>query len=227
MQCHVITCAVTRGHSIGIVKTTMEKDDTKIHAPLSEPTDWVEQHGDYLYRYALGRLRDADIAADLVQETFLAALQAREQFAGRSHERTWFVGILKRKIVDHFRKSGREISLEDPDTVGEELDKHFLSAGGRSGMWKSRRRPADWMIDPADPAEQEEFREFLQRCLDELHPRLAVVFVLREMEELENEKICNTLDIRPTNLRVMLHRARLQLRRCLELNWIGVKKRAQ
>lgn len=197
--------------------------DSEMSEPAtSDPSGWVDEHGDYLQRFALARVGDSAVAEDLVQETFLAALKSRGQFAGRSSERTWFTGILKRKIVDFFRRRSREPVARDPSLLAEEADQDFADRGSRAGSWKSGRRPADWLIDPTDPVEQQEFWRYLQQCLAELDSRAAEAFLLRELAELNSDQICNELQVRPTNLRVILHRARKQLRRCLELNWIGI-----
>lgn len=192
---------------------------------ISDPQTWVDKHGDFLYRYALLRLSDSTLAEDAVQETFLAALKAKKNFAGQSAERTWFVGILKHKIIDQIRKLSREVKFEESidDRSLEELD--FHQTGERIGAWKTGRRPQDWMIDPHDAIEQSEFWKFLRHCLSELPARTSLAFALREMEEMSTEEICNILKLSATNLRVTLHRARGLLRRCLEKNWIAEGKK--
>ncbi len=199
-------------------------DKTANQKQISDPEKWVELHGDYLFRYAMMRLNNQSLAEDVVQETFLAALKARKNFAGQSSERTWFVGILKRKIIDHFRKSSREDSHDDIQKIIDMQDDDFLLSGSRRGQWKTGRRPRDWMIDENDQTEKNEFWEFLKRCIAELPRRLAEVFILREMEEIETDELSNVLELKPTNLRVILYRARKQLRSCLEDNWIRSHK---
>ncbi|MBI3611199.1 MAG: sigma-70 family RNA polymerase sigma factor [Nitrospirae bacterium] len=181
------------------------------------PENWVEQHGDYLYRFALSRLRDANTAEDVLQEAFLAALQSRHRFEGRSSERNWLAGILKHKILDHFRRGGREVGLGDRDEPAN-MDAEVF---GEDGHWKlDENSPADW-ADPDRTLEQSRFWEAMGRCLGELPPRTARAYTLREIEEEETDAICKTLNITPTNLWVILHRARMHLRQCLELHWIG------
>ncbi len=199
----------------------MEENNSSKQARLSDPATWVDQHGDYLYKYALSRIRNKAVAEDVVQETFLAALKARDNFAGKSSEKTWLVGILKRKIVDHFRRSGREVDIDKFDRLLSEPNDDYQTSGPEAGWWKTEMRPGNWSINAHDIAERKEFWEFLQQCLDGLHPRLAIMFVLREMEEMKGEEICNVLELTPTNLRVMLYRARKDLRRCLEQDWMG------
>ena len=186
---------------------------------LSDPETWVERYGDVLFRYALVRLRDALRAEDAVQETFLAALQARSGFSGKSSERTWLVGILKHKIIDQFRRLSREQPVETIDST-DELDARF----DKSGHWKVDEGlgPIEWTGASANAlVEQKEFLEVLQRCMAKLPPRLAEAFSLRELEECGTDELCQVLSISSTNVWVMLHRARRQLRQCLELNWFG------
>jgi len=201
------------------VMDTDKKETTQTHskagpesarAGLSDPREWVASYGDYLYRFALLRLRDPQLAEDAVQETLLAALKARTSFQGHSTERTWLTGILKRKIIDSFRRMGKEMDLgaEDRTTVES----------------TEPQRPGEWLIDPQDPTERHEFWTYLNACLDRLPQKPAILFVLREVEQMPVEEICNVMGVSPTNLRVSLHRARKQLRNCLEQQWMELNK---
>jgi RNA polymerase sigma-70 factor (ECF subfamily) len=184
---------------------------------LCHPEHWVEQHGDYLYRFALSRLRDPRTAEDVLQETFLAALQSLNRFEGRSSERSWLGGILKHKILDHFRRSSRETELGDRDEPADPHPEWF----DEEGHWKlDDNSPAEW-ANPGIALEQSRFWEVMSRCLGGLPARTARAFTLREIDGEETDAICKTLEITPTNLWVMLHRARMHLRRCLELHWYG------
>ena len=181
---------------------------------LSDPATWVDRYGDSLFRYACFRLRDAAFAQDVVQETFLAALHARSAFGGHATEKTWLMGILKNKIIDCIRKKAREVALEDQASSSDELDAFFDARG----EWASG--PAAW--DKPDQAlENSEFWKILAECLDRLPARQAYAFSLCELDELSGETACKLLEITPTNLWVMLHRARLRLRQCLEDNWFN------
>lgn len=183
----------------------------------TNPEQWLSEYGDTLYRYALMRLRDQDSAEDVVQETLLAGLTARARFSGRSSVRTWLVGILKHKIVDHIRRRTRERPSSGADAA-ETLDSLEGDLFDPTGHWKSG--PADWLTDPARVRERNELQLVLAACIDELPNRMADAFSLRELDELDSAEICKTLGITETNLWVMLHRARLKLRGCLELNWL-------
>ena len=180
-----------------------------------DPERWVEEHGDFLYRYALLRVRRPEIAEDLVQETFFAAVRTCGSFRGKSSERSWLCGILKNKICDHFRKLGRETSFTDLEFLDDELSHKF----GPQGFWNHERGPLEWRPEADVVMHRAEFWETFRNCLSKLPVRVADVFILREMEEMETEQICRDLNISPNNLRVMLHRARMALRECLEMNW--------
>jgi len=179
---------------------------------------WVDEHGDYLLRFALSRLRQPEVAEDLVQETFLAALHARQRFTGASTERTWLVGILKRKIVDHLRRKGREQPVSALSASERWLEAQF----DERGNW--RKKPGRWPPDPSAAVEKQEFWAIFTACLRKLPERLASAFTLREIDELDTWEVCKVLDVSANNLWVMLHRARLGLWRCLEINWFGNKK---
>lgn len=187
---------------------------------LSDPKDWVANHGDVLLAYVLRRVSDRSSAEDLVQETLLAALKGRATFTGASEERTWLIGILKNKIVDYYRKAGRETSLVEPEQWADSDDPDYVASGPEAGSWQANRRPLAWSVDPNDPVEQQQFWEQLQRCLDDLDDRLVRVYTLREIMDIDYQEVCNVLAVTPTNLRVMLHRARKLLRRCLEIHWL-------
>jgi RNA polymerase sigma-70 factor, ECF subfamily len=180
-----------------------------------DPSVWVDRYGDYLFRYAMLRLRDRPAAEDMVQETFLAALKDRGAFSGNSSEATWLVGILKHKIADHYRRQSREAPLEGGD-LGEHPD-----AGHFDGVGHWTTGPAEWGGNPADLYRQGEFLEQFRKCLSELSPNHANAFTLREIEGLETAEICKVLGVSETNLWVILHRARALLRRCLEIRWFG------
>lgn len=176
---------------------------------------WVDHHGDYIFRYALSRVHDPQRAEDLVQETFLSALKSKESFSGLSSERTWLVGILKHKIVDYLRKINRERPVTDLESEEDFTDQFF----DKKGMWKKDRAPSEWREDPRAVFEQKEFMKILDGCLQKLPSRLSGAFTLVEMEGLPSGETCKVLNITATNLWVILYRARMSLRRCLEINW--------
>jgi RNA polymerase sigma-70 factor (TIGR02943 family) len=191
-----------------------EKTPSKT-TPATDPDRWVDDHGDCLYRYALVRVRTPEVAQDLVQEAFLAALRSSEKFAGRSSERSWLCGILKNKIIDYYRKLGRETCFTDMESLADAFSEKFVS----EGWWVHANGPKDWKPEPDVIAHRSEFWRTMNQCLDKLPDRIAKVFVLREIEELSTKEVCKTLTISETNLGVMLYRSRMALRECLEMNW--------
>ena len=184
-----------------------------------DPTIWVDEHGDYLFRYALMRLRDETLAEDLVQETLLAAIQSIKSYGGKATEKTWLTSILKHKIIDYYRKSGRETPLDETVLNLSEFDKLFERTDEWNNHWNRQLAPTDWNMSPEAVFEQSEFFEVLQNCMTKLPEKVAGVFALREMDGLESTEICEILALSSSNFWVIMHRARMSLRRCIELNW--------
>lgn len=180
----------------------------------SNVNDWLNEHGDYLYRFALARLRDPHQAEDVVQETFLAAVKSNS-FAEQSSPRTWLTGILKHKIIDLIRKSARETVASD---LMSEQDANMDEFFDAKGHWAEE--PHVWAV-PENALEQKQFLAVLQSCLDKIPNKLATLFLMRDVHETDNEEICKELNITTTNAWVMLYRARMGIRKCLEINWIG------
>src|SRR5260370_17275549 len=178
---------------------------------------WVDEEGDCVFRYALVRVRRREVAEDLVQDTLLAAMRSREKFAGQSSERSWLTGILKHKISDHFRKLGRETSFTDLESLSDEFSEKFVP----EGYWVHVKGPKEWKPDPDEVVHRTEFWQAIRHCLAKLPDRIPNVFMLREMDEVESKDICSMLSISESNLWVMLHRARMALRECLEINWFN------
>ena len=185
-----------------------------------DPERWVELHGDYLFNYALMRLRNATRAEDAVQETFLAALKGRKSFAGRSAEKTWLVGILKNKIFDYYRKASRETSFTDMEFYADEESERFARDGLFKNGWIHELGPQEWS-SPGASLDSELFWQTFRDCSNKLPKNVGAVFTLREVDGIESRGICELLNISENNLWVMLHRARMALRRCMEANWFG------
>ncbi len=169
-----------------------------------------------LMKIARLQLRNDAWAEDAVSETMLAALEGATSFAGNSQVKTWVVGILKHKIIDQFRRSGREISADaHAEAAGaESLDELYHPSGHRN------EPPQDWG-DPETSLSRTQFFEVLQACIDRLPANLGRIFMMREWLEYETDQICKELDITSTNCFVMLHRARMRLRECLEQQWFA------
>lgn len=190
----------------------------------SSPDRWLADHGDALFGFALLRVRDRAAAEDLVQETLLAAWRGRESFAGGSTERTWLIGILKHKLIDHWRRSAREpqnqipagAAADEPDVLEQLFD------AAEKDHW--RVQPSPW-YDPDAALEQQQFWQIFTDCIAALPPAQAQAFSLCELDGLDGPEACKVLAVAPTNLWVMLHRARLRLRQCLENHWFEREQR--
>jgi RNA polymerase sigma-70 factor (ECF subfamily) len=185
--------------------------DRKPESP--DPSRWVDEHGDALFRYAILRVRDDDLAADLVQDTLLSALKAREGFRGGSTLRTWLIGILKHKIIDHYRRN--KVEVRETDLGGPDHE---------AGLEHAPSHTPAWDENPSSLVEDREFWGVLSNCLAGLPEAQRRAFMLREFDGLTGEEIRKVLEVTPTNLWVILHRARAGLRRCLESNWFGGKR---
>lgn len=197
----------------------MSEAQGKVPDQSPDPSVWLDQHGDYLFKYAVFRLRDDTAAEDAVQETFLAALKAYKKFEGRGSERTWLVGILKHKIIDHFRRVGRETPIGEDFEDASEHTEFFKRTDQWTGHWHTEHAPTDWHATPEELVERGDFWLVFSDCLSPLPQRTASAFTLREVDGLTSEEICDMLSISVNNLWVILHRARLHLRNCLEINW--------
>jgi RNA polymerase sigma-70 factor (TIGR02943 family) len=173
-----------------------------------DPQRWLADHGDALYRYALLRVSDRNAAEDIVQETFLSAWRARETFEERASQRTWLIGVLRHKLGDHARARRRNAALPAAEAAPAQFT--------RRGKWLEK--PVSWRL-PEDAASAAEFQQILWKCIAELPEMQRIAFVLREIDGLETTGICDILQLTPTNLSTLLHRARMQLRHELEVRW--------
>ena len=189
--------------------------------PVTEPSAepvyrWLEEQGDVLWRFVLGRVRSRDAAEEVVQETVLAAMQAQATFAGASSERTWLLGIASRKIADHFRavrRRGRESNdLPPHDAATDSAD--ILSMFTAKGMWT--HPPSAWGLDANNAGENAEMLAALRRCIESLPPSLAEAVWLRDLLNIPGSEVCKTMGISSTNLWSRMHRARAVLRTCVE-----------
>ena len=176
------------------------------------PEKWVALHADYLFNYTISRINNRDFAKDLVQDTFFAGLKAKDNFLGKASERTWLISILKRKIIDHYRKINSAKGKA-------EVKINFYSDGEREGEWIEERVPSSWTNEIEKNIENEELNTALENCIDNLPDRYSMVFRMKTIEQFDTEEICKELEITSSNLWVIIHRARTQLRKCMEDNW--------
>ena len=179
-------------------------------------SDLVDQHGDFLFRYAMLRIGRREIAEDLVQETFLAAIQSHHQFQNRSSIRTWLTGILKNKVVDHLRCTTRDNSLQE---ILADTQTRTFSKWGLWKQWIHR-----WEESPETLLEQKAFIVSLEKCLRRLPHRIRNVFTLKVLDDLSVHEIRESLGITEQNIWVTVYRARVQLRECLDINWFRTKR---
>ncbi|GAA4240002.1 MULTISPECIES: sigma-70 family RNA polymerase sigma factor [Winogradskyella] len=176
------------------------------------PNNWVKSYSDYLFNYTITRVNSREIAQDLISETFLAGLKSMKNFKGEASERTWLISILKRKIIDHYRKinsnKGKaEVRMSynsDTDTEGDWLEERVADASDKTAE--------DHLVNS-------ELGDAIYDCLGKLPEKQADVFKMKTILGYDTETICNDLDITASNLWVIIHRARTALAECMEDNW--------
>ena len=177
---------------------------------------WLEEHWDALYSYALSRVRDESLAEDLVQETLLAAFKNHGQFENRSSPKTWLIGILKHKIIDSIRKSSREAPINTDDQANF-TDTLIEESFNSNQHWQIN---IEQWSNPDKSLEQQQFWATLSTCIDQLPPKMSQIFLLKELEGLNSDEICKVANVSSTNnLWVTLSRIRMRLRECLDNRW--------
>lgn len=173
----------------------------------TDPSLWLNEYGDYLYNYAYSRVNDSMLAEDLIQDTFLSAVRAKDGFEGRSAVKTWLVAILKRKIIDHYRKSYWKKEIKVLDSLDTYQKESLLKE-----QWEHNQNMAEW--------ESKEFIEILTKSIAMLPPKMSTVFSMREIDGYSTEEICEHLNITPSNLWVLMHRAKSHLKKSIEKKWL-------
>lgn len=194
---------------MGSLKSKMPQEENTLN-----PDNWIDKYADYLFNYAVVRVNNSDIAKDLVQDTFFAGLKSAKNFQGKSTERTWLVSILKRKVIDYYRKINSKKGKA-------EVRMNFYNDGENEGSWIEERVPQNWDNKTEKDIENQELKTQLDTCIDNLPEKYALVFRMKTIQEFETEEICKELDITASNLWVIIHRARTQLRKCMEDNWFN------
>ncbi|NNE32850.1 MAG: sigma-70 family RNA polymerase sigma factor [Winogradskyella sp.] len=177
-----------------------------------DPNNWIKLYADYLYNYTITRVNDKVIAQDLVSETFLAGLKSMANFKGEASERTWLISILKRKIIDHYRKIN---SIKGK----AEVRMSFNTGNEDEGDWIEERVADPFDKTAEDTLENSELGDAIYNCIGKLPQKQADVFKMKTILGYETETICNELNITASNLWVIIHRARTSLAECLEKNW--------
>lgn len=186
----------------------------KKHEQLA--TEWVNHYSDQLLGFALSRLKDEHLAKDLVQETFISAWKNIEQYNGEASVKTWLTTILKNKIIDHYRKASTR--LTDSLISQEEAQDAFFDAAGH---WSKTHYPKDFAMDAGSTIEKKEFLQILTDCRKKLKSIQDAVFSLKYLDGVDSETICKELNISPSNYWVLIHRTKVQLRSCIEINWLN------
>ncbi|MDX1278774.1 sigma-70 family RNA polymerase sigma factor [Oceanihabitans sediminis] len=177
-----------------------------------DPNNWIDLYSDYLFNYTITRVNDRDLAKDLIQETFFAGLKSMKNFKGEASERTWLISILKRKIIDYYRKI-------NSNKAKAEVRIKYNSDTESEGDWLEERVADPFDKTAEDTLENEELGEAIYSCLEKLPEKHAAVFKMKTIEGMDTETICNELNITASNLWVIIHRARTAMATCMEKNW--------
>ena len=177
-----------------------------------QPDTWVDNYGDYLFNFAVGRVSDSEIAKDLVSETFLAGLKSAKNYKGEAAERTWLIAILKRKVIDYYRKINSKKGKA-------EVRMNYSSSSDSDGDWMEEQVADPYSMLENSDMENEELGLAIQECISKLPKKQSMVFTMKTIQGISTEDICNELGINPSNLWVMIHRARTALMGCLNQNW--------
>lgn len=194
-----------------ILMCTMNSELTERHF-----TNWVNEYADVLYAYAVKRCPSNEVAKDLVQETYLAAWRNRNGFRHDASPKTWLFTILKSKLIDHYRKTANRLKVSSG--FQDVTDDLFFD---EAGHWREDAYPRPFLSDLESPVVQKEFNSILDQCCKKLRDIQATVFVMKYLDDEDSESICRQLNITSSNYWVLLHRAKVQLRACLEKNWIN------
>ncbi|NND78415.1 MAG: sigma-70 family RNA polymerase sigma factor [Maribacter sp.] len=179
------------------------------------PEKWVDKYADYLYNFAISRVSDSELAKDLVQETFFAGLKSAKNFKGTAAERTWLIAILKRKVVDYYRKINSKKGKA-------EVRMNYSSHNDAEGDWLEEQVADPLSILENDEIENEELGLAIQDCISKLPKKQSLVFTMKTIRGMNTEDICKELGINPSNLWVMIHRSRTALMSCLNQNWFSI-----
>ncbi|MBT8303246.1 MAG: sigma-70 family RNA polymerase sigma factor [Bacteroidia bacterium] len=177
------------------------------------PNRWIDKYSDYLFNYTITRVNDREMAQDLVQDTFFAGLKSMKNFKGEASERTWLVSILKRKIIDHYRRINSKKGKA-------EVRISYNSDAESEGDWLEERVADPFDKTAEDNLENSELGLAIHDCIDKLPEKQATVFKMKTLLGYETEAICNELNITPSNLWVIIHRARTMMAECLKKNWL-------
>lgn len=209
-----ITCIMYISVDKNGMKTTMDMSN-----PSATIKCWVDLYMDNLFSWALHKTNNKEIAEDLVQETFLTAFKSLGQFEGRSEPKTWLFAILNNKIAEHYRKAFKQITVSESQTSYYNLSSFFDNFFDTDDHWRQEQQPKEWSEEEINLLDDQEFNQTLQNCMQNLPENWRFALQLKYLDERKGELICQELQITPSNFWQILHRAKLQLRNCLEINW--------
>lgn len=198
---------IIKSNSITFVSSTKNMTAHQLH-----PDTWIDKYANYLFNYAVARVSDSEIAKDLVQETFFAGLKSAKNYKGDAAERTWLIAILKRKVIDHYRKI-------NSNKGKAEVRMNYSSSSDSGGDWLEEQVADPFSAIGASDLENHELGLAIQECIAKLPKKQSLVFTMKTIQGVSTEDICNELGINPSNLWVMIHRARTALMGCLNQNW--------
>lgn len=185
------------------------------------PNQWVQNYADYLYNIAYYRVNKQELAEDLVQDTFLSALKAKETFNGMASEKTWLVSILKNKIIDYYKKASTRNEQPLQLNAVESPSYDYFFDTKKLGKWQEHSSPKEWEISETE-TDTKEFYNTLENCLEKLPVKWRGVFTMSLMDEQDAKLICKEFELSSSNFWVIIHRAKLQIRQCLEKNWLNL-----
>jgi len=189
---------------------------------ILDPQNWVDNYSDYLYNYAYYRVNNQELAEDLVQDTFLAGINARNTYKAQASEKTWLVSILKNKIIDHYKKaSTRNESPLQLNTYEAPSYDHFFDKQ-KMGHWQKETSPKDWGDRTESQVETKEFYSVLEKCLSGIPEKWQGIFKMSLLDDKDSDLVCKEFKLSSSNFWVIMHRAKLQIRECLEKNWVKV-----
>lgn len=183
--------------------------------------EWVDAYSDSMYSWALHKTSSREMAEDLVQETFLAAVQSYEKFKGDSKAKTWLFSILNNKIIDHYRKAYKNPTVSEQQQIDAGSVSLFETMFDSDGRWLKTNSPQEWTGEPEHVLDDVRFNDTLQHCMEVLPANWNAAIRLKYLEEKNAELVCQELEISTTNYWQILHRAKLQLRKCLDENWFN------
>lgn len=199
--------------TLQIFNASLIMGDT-ITQKILQPEAWIDNYSDMLYRFAVLRVTDKELAKDIVQDTFMSAWKGKDGYKGEASEKNWLFTICRNKVIDHYRKAANSLATHG---INNYEDMFF----DEKGMWNKSAVPAAWGVSYNDTIDTKDFYKVLNECKDNLKELQQAVFVLKYFDDFSSDKICKLLDITPSNYWVLMHRAKLQLRQCIEHNWFN------